>query len=73
MTEYDQDTKREVLREVADELRAHHEHETEAERIAAIVHRVSDLYDENEDTDPQHIYLNMRNILQISEQGGIER
>lgn len=73
MTGYDQDTKRDVLRQVADELRAYDEHETEAERLAAIVHRVSDLYDENEDTDPQHIYLNMRNILQISEQGGIER
>lgn len=73
MTEYDQDTKRDVLRAVADELRAHDEHETEAERLAAIIHRVSDLYDEDEDTDPQHIYLNMRNILQISEQGGIER
>lgn len=73
MTRYDPNTKREILREVADELRAYDEHETEAERLAAIVHRVSDLYDENEDTDPQHIYLNMRNILQISEQGGLGR
>jgi len=63
--------KRDVLREVADDLR---ERDTEeAERIAALVHRVSDIYDENEETDPQHVYLNMRNILQISEQGGLGR
>lgn len=73
MTKFDQDTKREVLRAVADDLRAYEEHETEAERLGAVVHRVSDLYDDNEETDPQHIYLNMRNILQISEQGGIGR
>jgi len=65
------DEKRDVLREVADDLR---ERDTdEAERIAALVHRVSDIYDENEETDPQHVYLNMRNILQISEQGGLGR
>lgn len=73
MTGYDEDTKREVLREVADELRAYEEHETEAERLAAVIHRVSDLYAEQEETDPKHIYLNMRNILEISERGGIER
>lgn len=73
MTDIDDDTKCDVLRAVADDLRAHEEHATEAERLAAVVHRVSDLYDEAEETDPQHIYLNMRNILQISEQGGIER
>lgn len=73
MTGYDQDTKREVLRAVADDLRAVDEHETEAERLAAIVHRVSDLYDDSEETDPQHIYINMRNILEISEQGGLGR
>jgi hypothetical protein len=71
MTDFDDTEKRDALRAVADELR---EKETEeAERIAALVHRVSDIYDDSEDTDPQHVYLNMRNILQISEQGGIER
>jgi len=73
MTGYDEHTKREVLREVAEDLRASDEHETEAGRLAAVVHRVSDLYDETEDTDPQHIYLNMKNILEISEQGGLGR
>lgn len=69
----DDATKRDVLRAVADDLRDRDDHETEAERLAAIVHRVSDLYDEHEDTDPQVIYLNMRNILEISERGGLEK
>ncbi|MCD2204137.1 hypothetical protein [Halobacterium sp. KA-6] len=71
MSDYDDAQKRDVLRDVADDLRE--EDSEEAERIAAIVHRVSDIYDEDEDVDAQHVYLNMRNILQISEQGGIER
>ncbi|CQH58455.1 uncharacterized protein HHUB_2755 [Halobacterium hubeiense] len=71
MSEFDDTEKRDVLRDVADELRE--EDSEEAERVAAIVHRVSDIYDEDEDVDAQHVYLNMRNILQISEQGGIER
>ncbi|SEW31142.1 hypothetical protein [Halobacterium jilantaiense] len=71
MTGFDDDVKRDALREVAGELRE--EDSEEAERIAALVHRVSDIYDDTEDVDAQHVYLNMRNILQISEQGGIER
>jgi hypothetical protein len=71
VTYFDDAEKRDALREVADELRE--EDSDEAERIAALVHRVSDIYDDGEDVDAQHVYLNMRNILQISEQGGIER
>jgi hypothetical protein len=71
MTTYDEAGKRDALREVAADLRD--EDTEEAERVAAIVHRVSDIYDDSEDVDAQHVYLNMRNILQISEQGGIER
>jgi len=71
MTDSADHEKRDVLREVADDLRE--QDSEEAERIAALVHRVSDIYDEAEDVDAQHVYLNMRNILQISEQGGIER
>ena len=71
MTTFEDAEKRDALREVADELRE--EDSDEAERIAALVHRVSDIYDESEDIDAQHVYLNMRNILRISEQGGIER
>jgi len=71
MTGFDDTEKRDALRDVADELRE--ENSEEAERIAALVHRVSDIYDDSEDVDAQHVYLNMRNILQISEQDGIER
>lgn len=71
MSDYDDAEKRDVLRSVADDLRE--EDSQEAERVAAIVHRVSDIYDDGEDVDAQHVYLNMRNILQISEQGGIDR
>lgn len=71
MTDFDDGEKRDALRDVADDLRE--ENSDETERIAALVHRVSDIYDESEDVDAQHVYLNMRNILQISEQGGIER
>jgi hypothetical protein len=69
--DFDDTQKRDALRGVADDLRG--EDSDEAERIAALVHRVSDIYDDAEDVDAQHVYLNMRNILQISEQGGIER
>jgi len=72
VTTFEDADKRDALREVADELREEGGSE-EAERIAALVHRVSDIYDDAEDVDAQHVYLNMRNILQISEQGGIER
>jgi len=72
VTTFDDAEKRDALREVANELREEDGSE-EAERIAALVHRVSDIYDESEDIDAQHVYLNMRNILRISEQGGIER
>ena len=71
MTDFDDREKRAALREVADELRE--EDSEEAERVAAIVHRVSDIYADDEDVDAQRVYLNMRNILQISEQGGIDR
>ncbi|MDL0122626.1 MULTISPECIES: hypothetical protein [Halobacterium] len=74
MTDPDDAEKRAVLRSVADDLRDEDGNQsTEAERIAALVHRVSDIYDDDADVDAQHVYLNMRNILQISEQGGIDR
>ncbi|WP_435096701.1 hypothetical protein [Halarchaeum sp. P4] len=71
MSEFDDDTKREVLRAVADDLRA--EGSEEAEKIGALVHRVSDLYDEAEETDSDEIYRNMRFILEVSERGGLKR
>ena len=59
------------LREIADEIRT--DEMVNNEQIAAILHRVSDMYDEDEETSPQDIYLNMKYILGIKEQGGIQR
>lgn len=59
--------KRETLREVADEIRGE---SSESRQVAALLYRVSDLYDEGEDTDPRDIYVNMKNILQVKEAGG---
>ncbi|WP_121821594.1 hypothetical protein [Halostella salina] len=71
MSDFDPDPERvETLRAVADDVRGD---SSESKQIAAILYRVSDLYDADEDTDPQEIYLNVRNILNVKEQGGLER
>ncbi len=44
-----------------------------SEQIAAMLYRVSDLYDPDESTTTQDIYTNMRTILNVKEQGGIRR
>lgn len=59
-----------VLREAADDLR---EESSESKQLAAILYRVSDLYDEDEETSPEEIYIAVRNILNIKERGGLER
>ena len=64
--------KRDVLREVAADIRGP-DASTEAEKLAATVMRVSDLYEEGTETTTTEIYQNMRTIMQISEQGGRER
>lgn len=69
---YPDEEKRRVLRAVAADLRGP-EASAEAERIAATVQRVSDLYDPAEETSPRDIYLNMRTIFRIAEKGGIDR
>ena len=56
-----------VLREVAEEVRG----ETpESEQVAAMLYRVSDLYDPDEETTPAEIYRNLRTILEVKERGG---
>lgn len=65
----DDDRKREVLRAVAADLRGP-DASVEAERLAAIIMRTSDLYDESIETSPVEVYNNMRTILQVVEQGG---
>lgn len=59
------------LRDIAEEIRT--DSTTNNEQIAAILYRISDMYDENEETAPQDIYLNMKYILEVKEQGGIPR
>lgn len=61
------DEKREFLREIADELRGE---STENKQVAAMLYRVSDVYDQEEDTDPRDVYVNMKNILRVKEAGG---
>lgn len=61
---------REFLREVAEDVRGD---SSESKQLSAVLYRVSDLYDPAESTSPEEIYLNVRHIMRIKEQGGIER
>ncbi|QKY19741.1 hypothetical protein B4589_004850 [Halolamina sp. CBA1230] len=63
--------KRETLRAVADEIRARDD-SSEASQIGAFLYRVSDLYKEGEETSIPEIYMNMRHILEVREQGGLD-
>ncbi|RRJ28192.1 hypothetical protein [Halocatena pleomorpha] len=60
-----------TLRSIAEEIRQ--SEGTNNEQIAAMLYRVSDLYDPAESTTTQDIYLNMRNILNVKERGGLHR
>ena len=64
------DDVRAFLREVAADVRGD---SSESKQLSAILYRVSDLYDPDEQTSPEEIYLNVRHIMRIKEQGGIER
>jgi hypothetical protein len=61
---------REFLREIAADVRGD---SSESKQLSAVLYRVSDLYDPDESTSPEEIYLNVRHIMRIKEQGGIER
>ncbi|UPV99534.1 hypothetical protein M0R88_13525 [Halorussus gelatinilyticus] len=54
----------ETLREIADDIRAE---SSESRMVAAILYRISDLYDPDEETTPRDIYLNMREIIRTKE------
>lgn len=56
-----------LLREIADDVRGD---SAESKQVAALLYRVSDVYDEGEDTTPRDVYVNMRNILRVREGGG---
>jgi hypothetical protein len=58
------------LREIADEVRGE---SSESEHVAAFLYRVSDLYDPDEETTPEDIYVSVRNVMRIKERGTLER
>lgn len=62
--------RRKLLRGIAEEIRAE---SSESQQLSAILYRVSDLYDPDEDTSPEEIYLNVRNIMQVKARGGLDR
>ncbi|PSQ18718.1 hypothetical protein BRD02_00030 [Halobacteriales archaeon QS_8_69_73] len=57
-----------LLRAVADDVRGE---SSESEQIAAMLYRVSDLYDPEEETTPAKIHRNVRTILRVTERGGL--
>lgn len=71
MSEFEPDPERvELLREVAADVRGD---SSESKQLANVLYRVSDLYDDDEETTPEEIYLAVRNILNVKESGGLER
>ncbi|EMA04779.1 hypothetical protein [Haloferax denitrificans] len=58
------------LRDIADDI---YGESSESRQVSAILYRVSDLYDPDGDTSPEEIYLNVRHIMDIKAQGGIDR
>ncbi|WP_191965441.1 MULTISPECIES: hypothetical protein [Haloferax] len=59
-----------LLREIADDV---YGESSESRQVSAILYRVSDLYDPDGDTSPEEIYLNVRHIMDIKAQGGLDR
>jgi hypothetical protein len=62
-----------LLREVADDVRGESSESSESEQLAAILYRVSDLYDPGEETSPEEIAIAVRTILNVKERGGLKR
>jgi hypothetical protein len=59
-----------LLRDIAEDVRGD---SSESEQLAAILYRVSDLYDPDEETTPAEIHRNVRNILEIKARGGLPK
>lgn len=60
----------ELIREVAEDIRAD---SSESAQLSAILYRVSDLYDPDEEATPEDIYRNVRTIFRIKERGTLAR
>ncbi|MFW6376771.1 MAG: hypothetical protein ACOC0F_02240 [archaeon] len=56
------------LREIADDVRGE---SSESKQLANVLYRVSDLYDGDEETSPEEIYLAVRNIMNVKARGGL--
>jgi hypothetical protein len=56
-----------TLRDIGDDIRGE---SSESKLIAAMLYRVSDLFDPNEETTPRDIFLNMRQIIRTKEETG---
>ena len=59
-----------LLREIADDVRGE---TSESKQLSNVLYRVSDLYDEAEDTSPEEIVRNVKFILEVKERGGLGR
>lgn len=55
----------ETLREIADDIRGE---SSESKLLAAILYRISDLFDPAEETTPRDIYINMREIIRTKDE-----
>jgi len=54
-----------TLRDIADDVRGD---SSESKHVAALLYRVSDLFDDDEERTPRDIYVNMREILRTKEE-----
>ncbi|MFT4890375.1 MAG: 2,4-dienoyl-CoA reductase-like NADH-dependent reductase (Old Yellow Enzyme family) [Halobacteriales archaeon] len=69
MSRFDPDEDRvRFLREIAEDVRGE---SSESKQLASIIYRISDLYDEDEETSPREIYLAVRNIMNVKARGGL--
>ncbi|KZN23998.1 hypothetical protein A4G99_05835 [Haladaptatus sp. R4] len=57
----------ETLRDIADDIRGE---SSESKLVAAMLYRVSDLFDPDEETTPRDIFINMRTIIRTKDAGG---
>ena len=54
-----------TLRDIGDDIRGE---SSESKLVAAMLYRVSDLFDPNEETTPRDIFLNMRQIIRTKKE-----
>lgn len=70
-SEFEPDPERvELLRAVADDIRGD---SSESKQLANILYRTSDIYDPDEETEPEDVVRNVKFILEVNERGGLGR